>query len=202
MASGLSRVTIVAPRSRVDLALPSDVPLADLLPTAARLRRQPTSADDRGRPPRLDPVPARRRAPWTAQRTPAQLEVRDGELLYLRPARRRGAGAGLRRRRRRGAPPPPRAGGRSLDAGHHPPLRPHPRRRRPARRGRRACCSPARRSSLGGRHRARRRGGAAGVGGRCSPGRSATAAPASAFALVARCTPASVGCSSWPATGR
>jgi hypothetical protein len=33
MSGGLSRVTIVAPRSRVDVALPSDVPLADLLPT-------------------------------------------------------------------------------------------------------------------------------------------------------------------------
>ncbi|MEU5670390.1 EsaB/YukD family protein, partial [Micromonospora sp. NPDC047753] len=33
---GLSRITIVAPRTRMDLALPSDVPLADLLPTLLR----------------------------------------------------------------------------------------------------------------------------------------------------------------------
>ncbi|MEN3310213.1 MAG: hypothetical protein V7603_6415 [Micromonosporaceae bacterium] len=82
MASGLSRVTVVAPRMRVDLALPSDVPLADLLPTllghaGADLADDPTARDG-----------------WTLSRiggaaldsscSPAQLDVRDGELLYLR----------------------------------------------------------------------------------------------------------------------
>jgi type VII secretion integral membrane protein EccD len=81
--SGLSRVTVVAPRMRVDLALPSDVPFADLLPTllghaGADLADEPTARDG-----------------WTLSRlggppldssfSPAQLDVRDGELLYLRP---------------------------------------------------------------------------------------------------------------------
>lgn len=83
MASGLSRVTVVAPQSRVDLALPSDVPLADLLPTVLRYAGTDL-ADD-----------AAARHGWALSRlggvvldgshTPAQLDVRDGELLYLRP---------------------------------------------------------------------------------------------------------------------
>lgn len=83
MASGLSRVTIVAPRSRLDVALPSDVVLADLLPTV--LDYAGTDLGD-------DPTA---RNGWTLSRlngavldsahTPAQLDVRDGELLYLRP---------------------------------------------------------------------------------------------------------------------
>ncbi|MDW5327953.1 type VII secretion integral membrane protein EccD [Plantactinospora sp. KLBMP9567] len=83
MASGFSRVTVVAPRSRVDLALPADVPLADLLPTVLSYAGD-ALADD----------PAARNG-WTlsrmggaaldSSRSPAQLEVRDGELLYLRP---------------------------------------------------------------------------------------------------------------------
>lgn len=83
MASGLSRVTVVAPRSRVDLALPSDVPLADLLPTVLRYAGTDLAED------------AAARHGWTLSRlggvvldsshTPAQLDVRDGELLYLRP---------------------------------------------------------------------------------------------------------------------
>jgi type VII secretion integral membrane protein EccD len=82
MAGGLSRVTIVAPRSRLDIALPSDVPLADMLPTLLDFAGGGT--DDNGR-----------RTGWGLSRlgggeldsssTPAQLEVRDGELLYLRP---------------------------------------------------------------------------------------------------------------------
>lgn len=86
MASGLSRVTIVGPRSRADVALPSHVPMADLLPTLLGF------ATEHGEPA---PDPAARHG-WSIARlgggaldtscTPAQLEVRDGELLYLRPA--------------------------------------------------------------------------------------------------------------------
>jgi type VII secretion integral membrane protein EccD len=82
MTSMLSRVTIVAPRSRVDVALPADVPLIDLLP--ALLEAAGGAADEPGR-----------RDGWSlsrmggteldSSRTPAQLSVRDGELLYLRP---------------------------------------------------------------------------------------------------------------------
>jgi type VII secretion integral membrane protein EccD len=82
MAAGLSRVTIVAGSSRVDLALPSDVPLADLLPVLLGFSGR--GGDEAGR-----------RNGWSLSRlgggeldsssTPAQLAVRDGELLYLRP---------------------------------------------------------------------------------------------------------------------
>ncbi|GIJ68190.1 type VII secretion integral membrane protein EccD [Virgisporangium ochraceum] len=83
MPSGLSRVTVVAPRMRVDLALPTDVPLADLLPTVLRYAGTDLADEQSARDG------------WTLARlggrsldissTPAQLEVRDGELLYLRP---------------------------------------------------------------------------------------------------------------------
>ncbi|MDG4786546.1 type VII secretion integral membrane protein EccD [Micromonospora sp. WMMD1102] len=83
MASGFSRVTVVAPRNRVDLALPADVPLADLLPTVLSWAGDALADDSAAR------------NGWTlsrlggaaldSSRTPAQLEVRDGELLYLRP---------------------------------------------------------------------------------------------------------------------
>ena len=107
MAAGLSRVTIVAPRSRVDLALPSDVPLADLLPVllgfAGLDARSPAGVDGRpgaggrpaGPPAERGADDAGRRTGWSLSRlggseldsscTPAQLAVRDGELLYLRP---------------------------------------------------------------------------------------------------------------------
>lgn len=81
--AGLSRVTLVAPRGRVDLALPSDVPLAELLPALVRYAgdeiSDPTRARDGWALTRLG------NRVLDTSRTPAQLEVRDGELLYLRP---------------------------------------------------------------------------------------------------------------------
>jgi type VII secretion integral membrane protein EccD len=83
VASGLSRVTIVAPRSRVDLALPADVPMAEMMPVLLRYAGTDLGDD-----------PAARHG-WTLSRldgktldstnTPAQLRVRDGDVLYLRP---------------------------------------------------------------------------------------------------------------------
>jgi type VII secretion integral membrane protein EccD len=82
MASVLSRVTIVTPEGRIDVALPADVPLVDLLPTL--LDAAGGAAEEPGR-----------RNGWSLyrmgdseldnSRTAAQLSVRDGELLYLRP---------------------------------------------------------------------------------------------------------------------
>jgi type VII secretion integral membrane protein EccD len=79
----MSRVTVVAPRSRVDLALPTDVPMAEMLPVLLRYAGTDLGDD-----------PAARQG-WTLSRldgqaldgshTPAQLEVRDGDVLYLRP---------------------------------------------------------------------------------------------------------------------
>ncbi|MEV6344880.1 type VII secretion integral membrane protein EccD [Actinoplanes sp. NPDC051851] len=82
-STGLSRVTIVAPHTRVDLALPADVPLADLLPTLLRYAGDRLGDD----PSAIQGWALSRLGGITldASRTPAQLDVRDGELLYLRP---------------------------------------------------------------------------------------------------------------------
>jgi type VII secretion integral membrane protein EccD len=84
--AGLSRVTIVAPTTRIDLSLPSDIPLADLLPVLLRYASESGSslADD-----------PNARNGWSlsrlggivldSARSLAQLEIRDGEMLYLRP---------------------------------------------------------------------------------------------------------------------
>lgn len=82
-SGGLSKVTIVAPQSRVDLALPADVPFADLLPTLLRYTR-PDLADDAMTNggwvlSRLGGVPL------DPSRTSAQLDIRDGEMLYFTP---------------------------------------------------------------------------------------------------------------------
>ncbi|MEO3928856.1 type VII secretion integral membrane protein EccD [Micromonosporaceae bacterium B7E4] len=77
------RVTVIGPRTRADLALPADVPLAYLLPTVL-LRLDPQLADE-----------GNRHDGWTLQRlgdpaldtgqTLEHLGVRHGEALYLRP---------------------------------------------------------------------------------------------------------------------
>lgn len=81
--SDLCRVTVVAPGTRMDVALPADVPLAELVPTLLRN----LGAD------RPDAVPPS--GGWSLQRfgqspfdlgaSAAALTVRDGEVLYLRP---------------------------------------------------------------------------------------------------------------------
>lgn len=79
----LCRVTVIAPGARIDVALPVQVPLAELLPTLLR---------QSGVNPVDDPS---RGSGWSLQRfgqpafdtglTPAALSVLDGEVLYLRP---------------------------------------------------------------------------------------------------------------------
>ncbi|MFC0030698.1 type VII secretion integral membrane protein EccD [Micromonospora chaiyaphumensis] len=85
MTSGLARVTISAPRRRVDVALPEQVPLAELLPEVLRHAGEGL-ADD-----------GERHGGWVLRRTDggalatAQAllpqGVRDGEVLHLVPAR-------------------------------------------------------------------------------------------------------------------
>jgi type VII secretion integral membrane protein EccD len=87
--SGISRVTIVAPTTRVDLALPTDVPLASLLPTLLTYAGEHLADEGVAQ------------GGWLLSRlgglaldsgsTAAQLDIRDGELLYLTP---RGSAAG------------------------------------------------------------------------------------------------------------
>jgi type VII secretion integral membrane protein EccD len=79
----VSRVTIVAPKTRMDLAIPSDVPLADLLPTLLRYAGEELADEGAAK------------GGWTLRRlggptldnsrTPSQLEIRDGEVLYFTP---------------------------------------------------------------------------------------------------------------------
>ncbi|TQF05355.1 type VII secretion integral membrane protein EccD [Kitasatospora acidiphila] len=80
-ATGFCRVTVVAPDSRIDVALPEDVPLADVYPEVLRLSGQ-TQGD--GEPTgfhlvRRDGTVLDSGLPLAAQ------QVRDGDLLSLRP---------------------------------------------------------------------------------------------------------------------
>jgi len=79
----LSRITIVAPHRRIDLSVPSDVPLAHMLPTL--LRAAGAGMADAGLAhsgwvlQRLDT------APFDPSMSLNQLGVRNGEVLYFRP---------------------------------------------------------------------------------------------------------------------
>ncbi|TDC90341.1 type VII secretion integral membrane protein EccD [Actinomadura sp. 7K507] len=79
----LCRVTLVAPRRRVDVSLPADVPLAHMLPTLLRAAGEDLA--DAGLAhsgwvlQRLDSEP------FDAAQTMSALGVRDGEILYFRP---------------------------------------------------------------------------------------------------------------------
>ncbi|MCK8680412.1 type VII secretion integral membrane protein EccD [Streptomyces lichenis] len=79
--TGFCRITVVAPDSRVDLALPDDAPVADLYPEVLRLSGQSPAP---GAPVgyhlvRRDGTVLDSARSLTAQR------VLDGELLFLRP---------------------------------------------------------------------------------------------------------------------
>ncbi|MFF3162462.1 MULTISPECIES: type VII secretion integral membrane protein EccD [unclassified Streptomyces] len=81
MGFGFCRVTIVAPDSRIDVALPDDVPVADLYPEILRLSQQ---SPEEGAPVgyhlvRRDGTVLDGARSFTAQR------ILDGELLTLRP---------------------------------------------------------------------------------------------------------------------
>ncbi|MET8526947.1 type VII secretion integral membrane protein EccD [Micromonospora sp. NPDC005172] len=85
MTTGLARVTISAPQRRVDVALPEQVPLAELLPDVLRHAGEGL-ADD-----------GERHGGWVLRRTDGAVlasaqallpqGVRDGEVLHLVPAR-------------------------------------------------------------------------------------------------------------------
>ncbi|TWG21131.1 type VII secretion integral membrane protein EccD [Actinoplanes teichomyceticus] len=83
MVGGLTRVTIVAPRTRMDLALPADVPMADLLPTL--LGHAGEDLADEGAKNGGWSLNRLGQAPLDSSRTPLELEIRDGEVLYFTP---------------------------------------------------------------------------------------------------------------------
>ncbi|MEU6221397.1 type VII secretion integral membrane protein EccD [Streptomyces sp. NPDC047022] len=78
---GFCRVTIVAPDSRIDVALPDDIPVADIYPEVLRLSRQ--------RPGEGAPVGyhlvRRDGTVLDSSRSFAAQRILDGELLTLRP---------------------------------------------------------------------------------------------------------------------
>ncbi|MFI7502934.1 type VII secretion integral membrane protein EccD [Streptomyces sp. NPDC049687] len=78
---GFCRVTIVAPDSRIDVALPDDVPVADLYPEILRLSRQDPAE---GAPVGYHLV-RRDGAVLDSARSFAAQRILDGELLTLRP---------------------------------------------------------------------------------------------------------------------
>ncbi len=78
---GFCRVTIVAPDSRIDVALPDDVPVADVQPEILRLARQ-TAAE--GAPVGYHLV-RRDGTVLDSARSFAAQRILDGELLTLRP---------------------------------------------------------------------------------------------------------------------
>ncbi|WP_405885794.1 type VII secretion integral membrane protein EccD [Streptomyces sp. NBC_01136] len=78
---GFCRVTIVAPDSRIDVALPDDVPVADLYPEILRLSQQ---SPDEGAPVGYHLV-RRDGAVLDSARSFAAQRILDGELLTLRP---------------------------------------------------------------------------------------------------------------------
>ncbi|GAA4217835.1 type VII secretion integral membrane protein EccD [Actinocatenispora rupis] len=81
--AGLTRVTIVAPKTRVDLSVPDDVPLADLLPTLLKY-----VGEDVARAGTAHGGWALARLGGRAldtDRTPAQLAIKHGEELHFAP---------------------------------------------------------------------------------------------------------------------
>ncbi|WP_328906177.1 type VII secretion integral membrane protein EccD [Streptomyces sp. NBC_00234] len=80
-ATGFCRVTVVAPDSRIDVALPEDIAVADVYPEILRLTGQTQAA---GTPTGFHLV-RRDGTVLDGARTLAAQQVLDGELLSLRP---------------------------------------------------------------------------------------------------------------------
>ncbi|WMX44750.1 type VII secretion integral membrane protein EccD [Streptomyces roseicoloratus] len=80
-ATGFCRVTVVAPDSRIDVALPEDIAVADVYPEILRLTGQTQPA---GAPP-ADHLVRRDGTVLDGARTLAAQQVLDGEVLSLRP---------------------------------------------------------------------------------------------------------------------
>lgn len=83
MTSDTCRVTVVAPRRRVDIALPSQVPFADLFPAVARFCGLDHA--DLVREPGGWVLQRLGEAPLRLSGTPASEGLADGDLIYLRP---------------------------------------------------------------------------------------------------------------------
>ncbi|MFC4034380.1 type VII secretion integral membrane protein EccD [Streptomyces polygonati] len=83
--AGLCRLTVRAPARSIDLAAPADVPVSDLLPTLLRYAGQET--EESGLEHGGWVLQRLGGAPLDDEGTLASLDLRDGEVLYLRPHR-------------------------------------------------------------------------------------------------------------------
>jgi type VII secretion integral membrane protein EccD len=83
VAADICRVTVVGPRTRVDLALPVNVPFAELFPGIAHFAGLDAAAIAEA--PEGWALQRLGDPPFEPPATPAQAGVADGELLYLRP---------------------------------------------------------------------------------------------------------------------
>jgi type VII secretion integral membrane protein EccD len=77
------RVTVVGPRRRVDLALPTRIPFAELFPSVADYAG--LDADAARQAPAGWVLQRLGQAPFSLETTPLQAGLHDGELIYLRP---------------------------------------------------------------------------------------------------------------------
>src|SRR3954453_11589180 len=87
LAADVCRVVLIAPHRTLEIALPQNVPLADLVPVLVARVTLPGSPG-RGRMLTGDGDWVLQRlgsAPLEEELTPAALQIRDGETLYLRP---------------------------------------------------------------------------------------------------------------------
>jgi len=83
VAADICRVTVVGPHTRVDLALPVNVPFAELFPGIAHFAGLDAAAIAEA--PEGWALQRLGEPPFEPPATPGQAGVADGELLYLRP---------------------------------------------------------------------------------------------------------------------
>jgi type VII secretion integral membrane protein EccD len=85
VASGADtcRITVVGPRRRVDLALPTRIPFAELFPTVADYAGLDADAVRQASAGWV--LQRLGQAPFSLETTPLQAGLHDGELIYLRP---------------------------------------------------------------------------------------------------------------------
>jgi type VII secretion integral membrane protein EccD len=82
MTEGFCRITVVTPRRRMDLTMPTQLACAELLPEVLRLAGE----TDQGPSPRPWMLGRLGEPPLAPERTLSQSGVYDGDLLYLRAA--------------------------------------------------------------------------------------------------------------------
>jgi type VII secretion integral membrane protein EccD len=83
LATDSCRITVIGPRRRVDIAIPAQVPFADLFPVIARYAGLDRAAVAQA--PGGWVLQRLGQPPFEPAATPVQVGLLDGELVYLRP---------------------------------------------------------------------------------------------------------------------